>query len=151
LGIANTAENHGLKWNDLDGPGAFEPENGKPPWRRWIIYLDFNGDGVLNNPISDLSACDPSVIEPYSLTDQNGEYRFAALEPNTYRVAKVMQDNWEQTFPIGGPHVVDLADGPILENLNFGNCVPSDRDVDFIAFSVLAANLTGTLPPGTGG
>ena len=79
LGIANAAEVHGLKWNDLDGDGVFEPENGETPLQSWIIYLDLNGDGILNHPISGLSACDESVIEPHSLTDQNGEYRFNTL------------------------------------------------------------------------
>jgi Ca2+-binding RTX toxin-like protein len=79
------AEIHGMKWNDIDGDGVKDAgENGLPGW---IIYLDSNTNGQLDNG------------EISTITDANGNYQFTNLRPGIYTVAEVQQPGWQQTFP----------------------------------------------------
>ncbi|MBN1361256.1 MAG: hypothetical protein JW993_11715, partial [Sedimentisphaerales bacterium] len=53
----------------------------------WRIYIDLNGNGQWDSG------------EPSDLTDGNGYYRIADVEPGTYRVCEVMQSGWEAGQP----------------------------------------------------
>jgi hypothetical protein len=55
----------------------------------WTIYLDTNQDGHL------------SPTEPSTQTDPQGNFAFNDLDPGTYRVASVIQTEFEQTLPLG--------------------------------------------------
>ncbi|NBD16586.1 MAG: S8 family serine peptidase [Cyanobacteria bacterium] len=78
----------GSKWNDLDGDG--ERGEGEPGLEGWTIYLDQNQNGELDE--EDIS----------TVTDANGDYSFTELPVDTYTVAEVLQEGWQQTFPGGG-------------------------------------------------
>ena len=75
----------GSKWNDLDGDG--ERDEGEPGLEGWTIYLDQNQNGELDDG------------ELFDVTDENGAYSFLNLPVDTYTVAEVLQDGWQQTFP----------------------------------------------------
>ena len=98
LGAGETAENlnfgnfelepgsiSGSKWNDLDGDG--ERDEGEPSLADWTIYLDDNQNGELDEG------------EVSTVTDADGNYIFNDLPVDTYTVAEVLQDGWQQTFP----------------------------------------------------
>ncbi len=89
--LAETGEIRGIKWNDADGDGAFEPDDGETPLADWQIFLDLNRNGQLDDD------------EPSEMTDANGEYVFTNVEPGTYDVSEVFQAGWEQVFPVPPP------------------------------------------------
>lgn len=102
----------GFKWNDKDVDGI--KDNNESGLADWQIYLDSNNNGQL----------DPG--ETSTTTDADGAYSLINLEPGTYNVAEVPQPEWQQTFPVGGIHTVNLDANKIVEDINFGN-----RDTNF--------------------
>ncbi|GET35334.1 S8 family serine peptidase [Microseira wollei] len=102
----------GIKWNDKDVDGI--KDNNESGLAGWKIYLDQNNNGKL----------DPG--ETSTTTDASGAYSLINLQPGTYTVAEVPQPDWEQTFPTGGTHAVNVAANQIVDNINFGN-----RDTNF--------------------
>ncbi|MBI2875792.1 MAG: right-handed parallel beta-helix repeat-containing protein, partial [Candidatus Tectomicrobia bacterium] len=79
----------GTKFEDLDGNGV--RDEGEPGLEGWTIYLDSNGNGLLDQD------------ERSTLTDAQGNYLFDDLVPGTYVVAELLQEGWMQTFPgLGG-------------------------------------------------
>ncbi|MBD2281359.1 CARDB domain-containing protein, partial [Aphanizomenon flos-aquae] len=75
----------GQKWNDIDGDGV--KDAGESGLKDWIIYLDSNTNGQLDNG------------ETFTTTDASGNYSFTNLRPGIYTVAEVQQPGWKQTFP----------------------------------------------------
>jgi beta propeller repeat protein len=120
-----SAEIHGLKWNDSNCNGSFD--TGETRLSGWTIYLDTNTNGQLD------------AGETSTITTTDGTYSFTNLEPGTYTVAEVQQTGWEQTSPISGSHTVEVSNGEMVENLDFGN-----RQSIFDGTNN-ADNLTGTI------
>ncbi|MBE7386003.1 MAG: trypsin-like serine protease [Leptolyngbya sp. SIO1E4] len=92
----------GVKWHDLNGDGDRDPS--EPTIPDWTIYLDLNGNNVLD------------IGEPTALTDEAGTYTFSGLESGTYIVAEVPQTGWQQTFPAAGTverFRADFSDGTV--------------------------------------
>ena len=87
----------GHKWNDYTGDGIWQ--DFEPGIEGWTIQLS-NGD--------------------IATTDENGFYSFC-VDAGTYAVSEVMQTGWYQTYPSTGNHIVTLAAGDVLTNINFGN------------------------------
>ncbi|MEM8831366.1 MAG: RHS repeat-associated core domain-containing protein [Cyanobacteria bacterium P01_G01_bin.19] len=73
------------------------------------IYLDLNDNGELDDN------------EPSQVTDENGEYSFTELEAGTYVVREVLPDDSTQTAPEDGQFTIELEEGQIVENTDFGN------------------------------
>ncbi|RDE49091.1 MAG: tandem-95 repeat protein, partial [Candidatus Accumulibacter meliphilus] len=99
----------GAKYNDLDGNGARDA--GEPGIEGWTIFLDSNGNGVLDGN------------ETSTLTDADGNYRFSGLLPALYTVAEVQRDGWTQTSPLPGPVGVAISTAASsigLESLSCG-------------------------------
>ncbi len=98
--LANPAEIHGYKWNDLNGDGIWNA--GESGLEGWTIYLDENQNGQFDGG------------EPFDITDPAGEYSFTNLAPDTYVVAEMLQEGWEQTYP-SSRVLEDFEDGNIEE------------------------------------
>ncbi len=65
-------------------------------------------------------------------TDENGNYKFSALDLAPWFVYEVQMDGWAQTAPTAGRYFVELSEGEIIENLDFGNiptCTAEERTV----------------------
>ena len=103
--IAPAAEIHGFAWNDLDNDGIWDQPN-EPATPGWTIFLDVNGNGVL----------DPT--ETSTTTAADGSYSFTGLAPGPHNIAEVLQTNWARTFTL--PFIV-LDAGESAPNINFGN------------------------------
>lgn len=107
----------GYKWRD-DGNGRFDceeqSETCEDKWVGWTIFIDIDGDGLLD------------AEEPSTQTDEFGNYSFTSLIPGTYRVCEVGQPGWQQTYPINEElnncHDVTVTSGQTSEDqASFGN------------------------------
>jgi hypothetical protein len=103
--IAGPAEIHGAKWNDLDQDGVWDRPD-EPGLAGWTIFLDANGNGVLNDG------------EVSTVTGEDGSYSFTGLAPGVYAVREVLQSGWAQTYAIP---FVSLDLGERATGVNFGN------------------------------
>ena len=90
----------GMKYNDLNGNGAFD---GEPGMEGWTIQLSKDGNAVNT-----------------TTTGKDGSYRFAGLAPGSYSVAEVEQSGWTRTAPKEGSYSVDLVDSDVAGK-DFGN------------------------------
>lgn len=102
----NTGSISGTKFHDLSNDGIFDV--GEPVLSGWIIYIDANGNDVMD------------IGETTVVTDVNGNYTFNLLAPGSYTVREVLQPGWEQTYPVGGEHVVAVNNSAVF-GIYFGN------------------------------
>ena len=100
-------EIHGVKWEDEDADGVFDP--GERPLRGWTIFLDADGDGHRD------------WTERFTVTNALGQYWFMEVAPGAITVAEVLRDDYEQTYPTSGSHAVVVGPGEIVEDVDFGN------------------------------
>lgn len=102
--LAGTGIIQGAKFNDLDGDGVWH-SNDEPGLSDWTVYLDQNRNGRRD------------VGEPWTVTNENGEYSFTGLPAGTYYVAEELRPGWVQTSPaeLGGELIVNgsFEDSPI--------------------------------------
>jgi len=83
----------------------------------WVVFLDLNGDGVLNNPEGDgLSTA--LAKEPWPITDNRGNYQFADHGPGTYPVRLVPRAGWTQTT--ANPAPIAARSGQNISGINIG-------------------------------
>lgn len=105
----------GRKYADRNDNGEWN--EGEPGLRGWLIYLDINRNGRLDEEWSTEEA-----VDRWTRTDTNGHYRFV-VPPGEYAVREVILPGWRQTEP--GPdsweHVVAVESGDHAEGVNFGN------------------------------
>ncbi len=97
----------GTKFADLNGNGFRDP--GEPGIPGVFVYLDLDGDGRID------------IGEPRAVTDENGQYSLNFPGPGTYIIREVVEPGFEQTFPVGGAHVVTFTGAPLGNNFDFGN------------------------------
>lgn len=96
----------GIKFNDLNGNGMYEPLLGESGLGPWTINL------VFGTP--------PNVVDLQATTDASGNYCFTGLAPGTYHVSETLLPGWIQTFPaLPGTYTVIVP--PSVTNINFGN------------------------------
>ncbi|RWG81341.1 SdrD B-like domain-containing protein [Mesorhizobium sp.] len=98
----------GHKFNDLNADHVWEA--GEPALSGWTIYLDINGNNLLDSG------------EPSTVTDANGYYHFT-VTPGTYTIREEPQAGWSQDAPNNaeGEYTVTLAAGEESHNNDFGN------------------------------
>src|SRR5262249_35800614 len=83
----------------------------------WIVFLDLNGDGILNNPEGDGL---PTALakEPWTVTDNQGNFQFSNLGPGTYAPRLLSQAGWTQTTATPPP--VPARSGQNVAGVSFG-------------------------------
>lgn len=105
----------GTVFDDTNNSGAQDVGEAGLPQRG--VFLDLNGDGVLNNPSSGDGQFDGLAVEPWRLTDEDGHYSFEDLGPaSEYRVVIVPIENdlllngeVAQVFPQGVDVTLNFA------------------------------------------
>jgi len=97
----------GLKWHDRDGDAHWQ--YGEPFLAGWTIYLDTNGNSILDQG------------ESSTVTAANGTYAFTGLRPARYTVREVLQQGWQQTYPSNEYHDLTLRSGTVFTHGYFGN------------------------------
>lgn len=94
----------GLKFNDLNGDGVWDPTV-EPTIPGWTITLD-NGQTTT--------------------TDQSGAFSFAVSAPGSYTVAEAQVSSWVQTVPPSpGTYNLSVVAGDTISGLIFGNHFPA--------------------------
>jgi|GEM_PF-5993723 len=106
----------GRKFWDRDADGRANEADS--PLADWLIYIDANRDGVLNNPVVGNGVCDAFAEERCTRTGSDGAYRFDMVGPGTHAVREASPANWRQTL---GDHDVVAASGVDRSGLDFGN------------------------------
>ncbi|OGL83685.1 hypothetical protein A3B36_01080 [Candidatus Uhrbacteria bacterium RIFCSPLOWO2_01_FULL_55_36] len=94
-------EIHGIKYEDVDGSGAFDAL--EPLLENWEI--------TLTTPTTTLTA----------FTDSNGAYSFTGLGPGLYTLTETLQAGWGQSEPSEGSWDIEGQSGAVFEGANFGN------------------------------
>lgn len=106
FGNYRPAEITGSKFEDQDADGTRDDDDAG--LAAWTIFLDTNGDGILDEG------------EAATDTGIDGTYAFVDLTPGDYVVAEVPVEGWQQSLPDGGAHAVALRSGDSVQ-LDFGN------------------------------
>ena len=98
----------GRKVHELDCDGMLVgTEQGKGGF---TIYVDLDDDAIHD------------AGEPFDITDLNGDYEITNLPPGTYSVREVLFDDWVQSFPETGRHIVTIAQsGQTISGIDFAN------------------------------
>lgn len=85
FGVLELGSISGTQFEDVDGDGVFDPsESGVAGW---TMFLDTDTDGVLDEG------------ERWTVSADDGSYRFDDLRPGSYRVAQLAREGWIQTSP----------------------------------------------------
>ncbi|MEM3056892.1 MAG: SdrD B-like domain-containing protein [Candidatus Bathyarchaeia archaeon] len=93
----------GYKWNDENGNGVKDPTEAY--LGGWKIILSGN-------------------VSKQTTTASDGKYSFTDLPPGTYTVSEELKPGWQQTYPPGSTWTVNLPEGGVVNDKNFGNRIP---------------------------
>ncbi len=94
----------GIKFNDLDGDGLWEPGDGEARLPNWTIWLDTNGDGLADQTTT---------------TDGSGGFEFPPVAPGTYTIGEKQQPGWTQTAPAAPGTLTFTVPGGPLPTISF--------------------------------
>ncbi|HEX3356625.1 MAG TPA: SdrD B-like domain-containing protein [Tepidisphaeraceae bacterium] len=128
---------NGNVWNDVNADGIRAV--GDPGLAGWTVYLDLNGNSVLDS------------TEPSTITDALGSFSFPALTVGTYHVATIVQDGWNPSP--GHPSSVDVTvTGGRTANVQFPVFTPTLGSISGEVWNDLDGNgFIGTGEPGIQG
>lgn len=123
FGNQESASVHGLKWLDVNGDGALDPD--EPGIPGVIIYADLNGNAEFND---DEPHARTMRDDPETDRDETGRYWLSGLVLGELSIREVVPDGFVQTFPADpGAHMVELASGESIEGLDFGNALEGHK------------------------
>jgi len=113
--IFKTLSISGQVFEDANGNGR--QDNKEHGLEAWIVFLDVNNDGVLTNPEGNGL---PTALarEPWTLTDNQGNFEIANLGPGTYPARLVPKAGWTQTTTNSDP--TPARSGQNVSGLRFG-------------------------------
>ncbi len=96
-----------MKFNDRNLNG--ERDQQEPGLPGWTIYVDYNGNGVLDTD------------EPSAVTGAGGSYEIDAVDAGTFDVREVGQTGWTCSAPSPCRYSVTFAGGGQIAGKDFGN------------------------------
>ena len=114
--IAGAAEVSGTVFDDRNGDGA--ARGGEPGLAGWVVYVDDDADGVLDNP-DGAGTCTVRASEPCLVTDAGGAFRFTGLPAGPARLRTVAQSAWARTTD-AAVDVLLLSDAAVVDDVAFG-------------------------------
>jgi uncharacterized protein (DUF2141 family) len=90
------------------------------------VFLDNNGDGIIDGADAGLTNWQVQLIDPGSgkviqtaTVDASGSYSFTNLGPGTFRIREVLQNGYVQTTAV--PADQQSTSGATITGVNFGN------------------------------
>ncbi|MDD2907401.1 MAG: SdrD B-like domain-containing protein [Candidatus Gracilibacteria bacterium] len=98
----------GYVYDDSNQNGV--QDNGEKYMAGWKICIDKNN----NND------CEEN-IEPFNVTNNDGYYEFDSLITGSYKILEIPHQNWVVINPTIGYYNVNLSNGQVVTNKNFGN------------------------------
>ncbi|MEK8049722.1 CARDB domain-containing protein [Ideonella sp. DXS22W] len=104
--LAQTGSIDGTVFNDIDFDGT--RDEGEGAAEGWTVFVDVDADGVLDDG-------EASVV-----TAADGAWRFADLQPGTWRIAMQARSGYEITSPVAGYVDVAIAAGDAQTGRSFG-------------------------------
>ncbi|MDB5318651.1 MAG: Cna B-type [Phycisphaerales bacterium] len=104
--VPTTTTITGTKFQDTNGDGI--RETGEPGVQNVVLFLDINGNGILDN------------CERCTVSDANGRYTFTDVAPGTYSVRERVPAGWVRTTTNPGSLTVTTT-GANLAGGDFGN------------------------------
>jgi hypothetical protein len=103
----------GHVFHDVNGDGI--QESGEASLAQWTVYVDVNGNGRFD-PGPDKT----HPLEPYALTDANGNYLITGVRPGTDVVRVYLPAGWVATRPVGGAYHLAVTSGQARTKVDFG-------------------------------
>ena len=105
----------GTKWNDVNSNGEWEYWNDETTLSNWHIQLFEDNDGVKG-----------AQVGADQITNSDGNYSFADVNPGDYFVCEDLQGGWIQTYPdfdqeYSNCHEVTVTSGQEYGGYDFGN------------------------------
>ena len=107
----------GMKFDDVDGDGAYPPEIGETGRAGWQIWADLNDDGDYDAGIDAITA-----------TAADGRYGLYFFLPDQTRASSVdlyevqqPENGYVQTYPVSGHHTVSIEPSQEVTGKDFGN------------------------------
>lgn len=104
--LAQTGSVEGTVFNDIDFDGT--RDEGEGTAAGWTVFVDADADGVLDDG-------EASVV-----TADDGAWRFADLQPGTWRIAMQARSGYEVTSPVAGYLDVAITAGDAQSGRSFG-------------------------------
>ena len=144
----------GVVFEDSDTSGV--RDDGEQPLANWIVFLDANNNGVLDNPVSGDNFADANTTEVWTTSNANGEYSFANVALGVHLLAVVNQAGFTPTFTTDGkPLLVVLTEDNPQRLIDLGSdrlppVIISLSQTTVIASSVAAPNFLTLTIRGTG-
>ena len=144
----------GVVFEDSDASGV--REDGEQPLANWIVFLDANNNGVLDNLVSGNNVADANATEVWTPSNTNGEYSFDDVALGVHLLDVVNQAGFTPTFTADGePLLVVLTEDNPQRLIDFGSdrlppVISSLSQTAVIAGSVSAPNLLTLTIRGTG-
>ena len=120
FGNFQTVTIEGLKYEDVNGNGALDPDTDE---RLAGVTITLTGTDKLGNSVERTAETEPDVGES-ELQDEEGRYEFEGLNPGTYEVSEVVPEGFVQSAPAAGSYEVTADSGQTVGELYFGNYVP---------------------------
>jgi protocatechuate 3,4-dioxygenase beta subunit len=105
--LFNPASISGQVFHDLNADGI--PNTGEPGLAGWTVFIDANNSGML----------DPG--DQFTVTDAQGHFTLAGLQPGTQIIREVLQSTWLQSAPAAGFATVTVSVGQSVSGVAFGN------------------------------
>jgi len=105
---------------------AVDGEDSNGEWHLEITDVWSQDEGTLNSWSLEITGDEPSTQ-----TDSQGAFEFTELDDGLYYVRHDIPDGWTQTLPDSSYYALDLQDGTVAENTNFG----ARQTGDFVNFN----------------
>jgi subtilisin-like proprotein convertase family protein len=109
---------------------TFNNENAFGTWKLELIDDSVGDTGVLNSWSITVklkgAKGTTQYLEPFQVTDDNGNYTFAGLPPELYNIREFIQPDqelagWKQTW---APTPITVTSGADITDVDFGNWIP---------------------------
>ncbi len=116
FGNFETVSLSGTVIHDANANGILHPE--EVGQAGVAVYIDLNGDHILNNPRTGDGVADGLALEPWAITDSEGNFVFTGLGAGTFQVRIVTANDLPQTTET--PASVSVTSGHDVDSLTFG-------------------------------